>query len=405
MRVAVIGGGAAGCFAAVNIMTMCPDADVTVFEAGQKPLAKVAITGGGRCNLTNTFRDIANMDEAYPRGHRLMKRLFHKFDQKDTCRWFEERGVRLVVQDDQCVFPESQDSMEIVECLDSAMRAAGVKLRTGCRVTGIEPGWKVQVNGSESWELFDAVIVTIGGKSGQNWSSMFAELDLELENPVPSLFSVRTDDAGLKALMGTVVDDVTVSIPRTRFKACGPLLVTDWGMSGPAVLKLSSYAARFLAECSYQTSMVVNWFGSAAVQKIAGKLASIAKDSPKKLTVNAFPEIFNSRLWEYFLCKSGISPESRWQDIGAKGVNRLAERLHADEYRVTGKNRFRTEFVTCGGIALSNLNPATLECKKYPGLYFAGEITDVDAITGGFNLQAAWTMGYVTALSVTGNIR
>ena len=405
MRVAVIGGGAAGCFAAVNIKSMSPGTDVTVFEAGQKPLAKVAITGGGRCNLTNTFRDIANLEEAYPRGHRLMKRLFHKFDHRDAWRWFEERGVRLVVQEDQCVFPESQDAMEIVGCLESGMRSSGVRVRTGCRVTGIEPGWKVQLNGSDSGEVFDAIIVTAGGKSGQNWKSMFGELDLELVDPVPSLFSVRTDDAGLKALMGTVVEDASVSIPRTRFKAAGPLLVTDWGMSGPAVLKLSSYAARFLAECGYQTSMVVNWFGSDGVQEIAGKLASIAKENSKKLTVNAFPDMFNSRLWEYFLCKSGISPESRWQDIGPKGLNRLAERLHADEYRVTGKNRFRTEFVTCGGVALSNLNHETLECRKYPGLYFAGEITDIDAITGGFNLQAAWTMGYVTALGVTDNIR
>ena len=403
MRTAIIGGGAAGCFAAVNIKRMMPEADVTVFEAGDRLLAKVAITGGGRCNLTNSFREISNLADAYPRGASLMKKLFRRFGHEETCRWFEDMGVRLVVQEDQCVFPASQDAMEIVNVLIRAMRESGVKVRTKARVKGLEQvqnSWKIMSD--NAGETFDSVLVTTGGCTGTGWQALFSGLDLEIVSPVPSLFSMKIDDPTLKEMMGTVVEDATVSIPGTKFRGCGPLLVTDWGLSGPAILKLSSAAARYLSENGYQSGLVVNWFGGTGVGEITAMLKGLAASNPKKLISNAFPDIFNARLWRYFLCKMNISQEMRWAEAGSRTINRIAERLHADEFRIVGRNRFKSEFVTCGGVSLKEINSGTMEARKYPGLFFAGEVTDVDAITGGFNLQAAWSMGYAAAEGICG---
>ncbi|MGN1232252.1 MAG: NAD(P)/FAD-dependent oxidoreductase [Candidatus Cryptobacteroides sp.] len=401
MRTAIIGGGAAGCFAAVNLKRMMPEADVTVFEAGDRILAKVAITGGGRCNLTNSFRDIDNLPDAYPRGASLMKRLFKRFGHNETCQWFESMGVRLVVQEDQCVFPASQDAMEIVNVLIRAMREAGVKVRTRARVTSLSQspsGWTVSTGNAE--EAFDSVLVTTGGCTGSGWQALFSGLDLEISSPVPSLFSLKIDDPALKEMMGTVVEDASVTIPRTKFRGRGPLLVTDWGLSGPAILKLSSAAARHLAENGYLSGLIVNWFGEMNAEEIGAMLRGLASANPKKLVSNAFPDIFNARLWRYFLCKLNISPDMRWAETGAKTINRIAERLHADEFKIIGRNRFKSEFVTCGGVSLKEINPETMESRKYPGMFFAGEVTDVDAITGGFNLQAAWSMGYAAAMGI-----
>ena len=403
MRTAIIGGGAAGCFAAVNIKRMMPEADVTVFEAGDRLLAKVAITGGGRCNLTNSFRDISNLADAYPRGASLMKKLFKRFGHEETCRWFEDMGVRLVVQEDQCVFPASQDAMEIVNVLIRAMRESGVKVRTKARVKGLEQvqnSWKIM--SGNAGETFDSVLVTTGGCTGTGWQALFSGLDLEIVSPVPSLFSMKIDDPTLKEMMGTVVEDATVSIPGTKFRGCGPLLVTDWGLSGPAILKLSSAAARYLSENGYQSGLLVNWFGDMGAGEISAMLKGLAASNPKKLISNAFPDIFNARLWRYFLCKMNISQEMRWAETGSRTINRIAERLHADEFRIVGRNRFKSEFVTCGGVSLKEINSGTMEARKYPGLFFAGEVTDVDAITGGFNLQAAWSMGYAAAEGICG---
>ena len=403
MRTAIIGGGAAGCFAAVNIKRMMPEADVTVFEAGDRLLAKVAITGGGRCNLTNSFRDISNLADAYPRGASLMKKLFKRFGHEETCRWFEDMGVRLVVQEDQCVFPASQDAMEIVNVLIRAMRESGVKVRTKARVKGLEQvqnSWKIMSD--NAGETFDSVLVTTGGCTGTGWQALFSGLDLEIVSPVPSLFSMKIDDPTLKEMMGTVVEDATVSIPGTKFRGCGPLLVTDWGLSGPAILKLSSAAARYLSENGYQSGLLVNWFGDMGAGEISAMLKGLAASNPKKLISNAFPDIFNARLWRYFLCKMNISQEMRWAETGSRTINRIAERLHADEFRIVGRNRFKSEFVTCGGVSLKEINSGTMEARKYPGLFFAGEVTDVDAITGGFNLQAAWSMGYAAAEGICG---
>ena len=387
-RIAVIGAGAAGCFCAAELRRRLPVVKVDVYESGPKPLAKVAITGGGRCNLTNSFEGIRSLSEAYPRGERLMKRLLRVFSQEDTWRWFEDAGVPLVLQDDHCVFPRSQDAMDIVYALLRRMEGANLLLRTPVHAIGPD----LTVDG----EKYDAVVVTTGG--APKGLPLLEGLDLEWVPTVPSLFTFTIQDEGLRALMGLVVE-ATVSLPGTAFKADGPLLITDWGLSGPAVLKLSSYAARHLHDAGYHAPLSVNWLSLSEADTRA-LLEELSTANPRKQVSNTPPAGLQVRLWNHLTDKAGLRPDIRWAELGSKGLNKLVNTLTQDSYTIAGKTRFRDEFVTCGGVALSNLNPATLESKQYPGLYFAGEVLDIDAITGGFNLQAAWTTGYVAAQSI-----
>jgi predicted Rossmann fold flavoprotein len=391
MRVAIAGAGAAGCFCAIELKRRRPDAEVVVFESGRRPLAKVAVTGGGRCNLTNTFAGIRSLAEAYPRGERLMKRVFRTFNHEDTFNWFTAEGIDLVIQDDECIFPASQDAMQIVRLLCRRMRELGVDVVTGTRIDSVKT----------LLEEYDCVVVTVGGIPRESGYSLLEGLDLETIPPVPSLFTFNLPDSPVRSLMGTVVEKAGVSLAGTRFKAGGPLLVTHWGMSGPAILKLSSYAARHLAEHSYEATLVVNWLDSPE-QEARSLLESIASANSGKMVANAHPEDIPSRLWEYLVSKCGVREDAKWAELGGKGFNRLSAALVSDQYRICGKSRFKEEFVTCGGVALSNLDLDTLECRKHPGLFFAGEVIDVDAITGGFNLQAAWSTGYRAAVSIAG---
>ena len=406
--IAIIGAGAAGCFCAAELRRMRPDLHVDVYEAGPKPLAKVAITGGGRCNLTNSFEGIRSLSEVYPRGERLMKRLLRVFSQEDTWRWFESAGVPLVLQDDHCVFPRSQDAMDIVHAL--LRRMDGVNLRLRTPVTSVIPGSVSSlIPGSNSslipgvtrnllvdGEPYDAVVVTTGG--APKGLPMLDGLGLEWVPTVPSLFTFTIKDEGLRALMGLVVD-ASVSIPGTSIKAEGPLLITDWGLSGPAVLKLSSYAARHLHDAGYKAPLSVNWLNRSEAD-VRGILQETAGANPRKQVSNTPPEGLQARLWNYLITKAGLRSDIRWAELGSKGFNKLMNVLTQDAYAIEGKTKFREEFVTCGGVALSNVNPATLESKTHPGLYFAGEVLDIDAVTGGFNLQAAWTTGAVVARSI-----
>ena len=410
--IAIIGAGAAGCFCAAELRRMRPDLRVDVYEAGPKPLAKVAITGGGRCNLTNSFEGIHSLSEVYPRGERLMKRLLRVFSQEDTWRWFESAGVPLVLQDDHCVFPRSQDAMDIVHAL--LRRMDGVNLQLKAPVHRIQTpdqvgGDETLIPGSNSslipgltrnllvdGEPYDAVVVTTGG--APKGLPMLDGLGLEWVPTVPSLFTFTIKDDGLRALMGLVVD-ASVSIPGTSIKAEGPLLITDWGLSGPAVLKLSSYAARHLHDAGYKAPLSVNWLNRSEAD-VRGILQETAGANPRKQVSNTPPEGLQARLWNYLITKAGLRSDIRWAELGSKGFNKLMNVLTQDAYAIEGKTKFREEFVTCGGVALSNVNPATLESKTHPGLYFAGEVLDIDAVTGGFNLQAAWTTGAVVARSI-----
>lgn len=378
--VAIIGAGAAGCFCAAELRRVAPEVAVTVFEAGSKPLAKVAITGGGRCNLTNVFEGIRSLAEAYPRGERVMKRALKAFSQEDTIRWFSERGVPCTLQEDHCWFPVSQDAMDIVRCLLREMK--GVELKLNTPIKTLPQG-------------FDYVVVTTGGMN--KGASFLEDLGLEIIPPVPSLFTLNIPDKSLTALMGLVVN-ASISLQGTPFKACGPLLITDWGISGPATLKLSSYAARHLAESQYKGTVAINWLDRAE-NEVREMLQKSASGSPQKQIANT-PLLLQQRLWEHIISKAGLRKDIRWAELGSKGLNRLTAALTQDTYPVSGKGKFKEEFVTAGGIGLSNIDLSTLECKRYPGLFFAGEILDIDAITGGFNLQAAWSTGYVCAQSI-----
>ena len=424
MKVAIIGAGAAGCFCAVNLKRINPDAVVEVFEGGSRPLAKVAITGGGRCNLTNSFEGIRNLAEAYPRGDKLMKRMFSVFNNEATMDWFESEGVRLVTQDDNCVFPASQDAMTIVNTLFRGMERSGVLLHTRHKAMRISPVSHASIDSETScieaqssavtYEIsflvdgerevvrdFDKVVVTTGGSPKRSGIGFLDELNLEIAEPIPSLFTFNINDP-ITALMGAVVEGTSVRLASTKFRSSGPLLITHWGMSGPAILKLSSYAARYLAENEYKATLLVNWLGDEYNEQSALSLIqNIIAKNPQKQISSVHPEELTSRMWSYIINKCTIPSDRKLSELSKKHLNVLCATLTNDTYKIEGQSRFKDEFVTCGGVALSNINQNTLEAKQYPGLYFAGEVLDVDAITGGFNLQAAWSMGYVIANEIS----
>ena len=405
MKVAIVGAGAAGCFCAANLRRMLPMAELTLFERGLHPLAKVAITGGGRCNLTNTFRDITHLQQAYPRGWRLMQRLFREFSPEDTMRWWEEVGVPLVVQDDQCVFPRSQDAMQVVRTLLHLISGHDVKstIQTQTKVTRVEQGrlfYETQFGEEE--QQYDKLVITTGGSPRLSGLSFLSSLDLNIEPPVPSLFAFNIDEPSLHALTGTVVERAHVAIPGTKFQADGPLLITHFGMSGPAILRLSSYAARYLAEQDYKANLTVNWMEGLNEEQVRETLRPYLDSG--KLICNHHPNHLTARHWAMLLQRASIPESHRWDCLNRKELNRLINTLTADIYSIQGRRAYKAEFVTCGGISLSNLNPQTLALKSYPDIYLAGEMLDVDGITGGFNLQAAWTMGYVIAKSIAGTL-
>lgn len=402
MRIVIIGAGAAGCFCAIEVKRRHPDAEVIILEKGTKPLAKVAITGGGRCNLTNSFLEVKSTKNVYPRGEKLMKRALKQFSHQDTMKWFENEGVRLVVQDDQCVFPQSQDAMEIVLTLTHLARRLDIAIHTGEKVVGIEKddnGRFIVKTVSHEYNATH-VVVTTGGSPKPSGIDFLSPLQLDIIEPVPSLFTFNVEDKSLHSLMGTVVDPVSSRLTGTKFISEGPLLITHWGLSGPAVLKLSSHAARYLAEHDYNAEISINWFHDINEQEVFSLLQSLARENPQKQLSNVYPVQFIQRHWLYLINKVGLSAQKKWQEVGPKQMNRLASLLTNDVYKITGKGQFKDEFVTCGGVALSNIDINTLECKQHPGLYFAGEVLDVDAVTGGFNLQAAWSMGFIVAQNI-----
>ena len=389
MRTAIIGGGAAGFFLAINLKEMVPEMEVTLFERGRRVLSKVEVSGGGRCNCTNSFEGVTDLSQVYPRGHRLLKRLFHVFNQQDAYQWFERHGVRLVTQSDQCVFPASQDSHTIIDCFMREARRLGVTIRL-----------EYPVNSLTALSGYDFVAVTTGGSpklSGLQW---LADLGHHIEEPVPSLFTFGIQDPSLQSLMGTVVDPVTVQIPGTKFLADGALLITHWGMSGPAILKLSSYAARYLQTASYHATLHVNWVHATDAEVVRVLCASLS-DYPQRYLSNINPFGLPQRLWSYLLTKSvGERTDVRCAELSKKEQNRLVNTLCNDSYQITSRAAFKEEFVTCGGVSLKSVHPNTLESKVVPRLFFAGEVLDIDGVTGGFNFQAAWTTAFTVARAI-----
>lgn len=402
MKTAIIGGGAAGFFCAINLKEMCPQLQVCIFERSQRVLQKVAVSGGGRCNCTNSFASVTDLKQVYPRGHRLMKRLMHEFSYVDAYQWFESRGVKLVTQEDECVFPASQDSQTIINLFLNEAKRLGIEVKTNSAVDSlISPS----IGGGRG-EAPDFVVVTTGGSPRREGLQWLADLGHEIEAPCPSLFTFNIEDTALRSLMGTV-QNVNVRLAGTKFEASGPLLITHWGLSGPAVLRLSSYAARHLAGSQYKAQLTVNW-SMKNEEQVHGELLAFARKNANKQVATIPLFALSSRLWQYLLRKVGVEA-LRWSDVSGKQQNRLASVLTNDVYDISGRGVNKDEFVTCGGVSLKSVNPNTLESRVFPQsqgktsprLFFAGEVLDIDGVTGGFNFQAAWTTAYAVAKAIS----
>tara|TARA_B110000908_G_C10182578_1_gene416416 strand:+ start:79 stop:1284 length:1206 start_codon:yes stop_codon:yes gene_type:complete len=396
MQIAIIGGGAAGFFAAIHAKENHPQSTVTIFEKSKKVLAKVKISGGGRCNVTNGCTDIKELSEAYPRGNRKLRKAFGTFNTKHTMEWFESRGVALVTQDDNCVFPVSQDSQSIIDCFLNEIKRLEIKLEMSKGVKRIQSlGEQIELAFSEQTLVFDKVIVTTGGspkRSGLDW---LEKLGHQIEEPVPSLFTFNMPNESIRELMGIVIENPSVTIQGTKLKSDGPLLITHWGMSGPAILKLSAFGARILGEMNYEFKTQVNWINVQNTDLVLSGLKAIAGDHPNKILSNFRPYMLRERLWHYLIERCGLSKQSTWGQTGKKALNKIVNILTNDVYEVSGKTTFKEEFVTCGGVSLESIDFKTMQSKTCPNLYFAGEVMDIDGITGGYNFQAAWTTAFV----------
>jgi predicted Rossmann fold flavoprotein len=399
MKVAIIGGGAAGFFAAIAAKENYPDANVVIFEKSQKLLAKVKVSGGGRCNVTNGCTSVPKLCEAYLRGGKSLKKPFSLFNTKHAMEWFESRGVPLVIQDDGCVFPESQASQSIINCFLQEAKKLEIQIEKECGIKALQPiNDQIELHflsENRKPETFDKVIVATGGspkRSGLDW---LEALGHQIENPVPSLFTFQMPDENITRLMGIVIENTLVNIQGTKLKATGPLLITHWGMSGPAILKLSSYGARLLSEMAYHFKIQVNWVNEPNSEIVMYYLSEIVREHGQKQIANFRPYNLPERLWNFLVEKSDLPATKRWDELGKKGLNKLVTVLTNDVYIVKGKSTFKEEFVTCGGVSLQRVDLNTMQSKVVKNLYFAGEILDIDAITGGFNLQAAWTTGFI----------
>lgn len=395
-KIAVIGGGAAGFFAALSVKKHHPNAEVTIFEKSQKLLSKVKVSGGGRCNVTNGCSEIDELIKAYPRGGKKLKWAFKEFNTTDTVKWFEERNVNLTLQDDGCYFPVSQNSQTIIDCFLNECRSEKILLEIGKGVNALEvldSGIKLQF--TNDFLIFDKVIIAIGGSPKTNSMDWLKNLGHTIEECVPSLFTFNMPNESVKELMGIVKEQVITTIQGTKLKGDGPLLITHWGMSGPAILKLSSLGARILSEKNYDFKLLVNWTNEAKLEKVIAEIETIVKVHPNKLLPNFKPYGIKERLWLHLLQRAGQAPTKRWEELGKKGFHKLIEVLTNDTYEVKGKTTFKEEFVTCGGVSLEDVNMSSMQSRVVKNLYFAGEVMDVDAITGGYNFQAAWTTGFI----------
>ena len=397
-RVAVLGGGAAGFFAALSAKTQHPGATVILFEKTSKVLAKVKVSGGGRCNVTNATTEISDLCKAYPRGGKQLRNSFYRFDTNDTRDWFESRGVALKSEADGRVFPASNDSQSIIDCLLDEAKKLGVQIEFHSAVQSMrlqQDRWLLDFSTKETFESFDVVIVATGGSpklSGFDWLEALGHL---IVPPVPSLFTFNMPDEAITSLTGVVVENAQVKIQGSRIETSGPLLITHWGMSGPAILKASAFGARELSERDYQFKIQVNWVSERNTELLFQRLEQCAAQHPQKMIANQKAFDLPARLWHYLIDKCGISADKKWIDLSKKKGRQLAELLANDLYSVSGKTTFKEEFVTCGGVALSSINLKTMSSKSCQGLYFAGEVLDIDGITGGFNFQAAWTTAFI----------
>jgi len=395
--IAVIGGGAAGFFAALSAKSANPNCNVFILERSAKVLSKVKISGGGRCNVTNATFEIDALSKNYPRGERFLRKAFAQFNAQSTVDWFESRGVRMKTYPDNCIFPQSNTSQSIIDCFLTDATAKNIEVIYQFHVQAIrkenEAFTITSITGNEM--KAEAVIVTVGGQPKRSGISWVENLGHTIVDPVPSLFTFNMPNETIRELMGNVVEKCTVKIEGTKLMGQGPLLVTHWGMSGPAILQLSAWGARVLEGLNYQFFVLVNWLNDTSEESLRALIAATMTQHGAKKISNLNPFPVTNRLWEFLVQRAEINSENRWNELGKKSLNKLVNTLLNDRYAVSGKTTFKEEFVTAGGIPLSEIEVKSMESKVISGLYFAGEVMDIDGITGGFNFQAAWTTGFI----------
>lgn len=402
-HIIIIGAGAAGIFAAANISAKQPDIQVTVLEKSAKLLSKVKVSGGGRCNVTNSCKEAHQLIKNYPRSNKKLAQAFAQFGTEDTVRWFEERGVMLKTEADGRIFPVSDNSQTIIDCLLAACERNGVKIlsRTGVeQIIRQENGFTLVTSSGETMQG-DQILVATGGGNKIDAYQWLEQLGHSIAPPVPSLFTFNLKDKAITELAGVSVPDVTVKIAGTKLEQKGPILITHWGLSGPVVLRTSAWGARVLHDKNYNYTVLVNWLSDLKEPDARRALEAYKSKHPKQKIISNPLFSLPKRLWEFLCAKAGIGEETLWNNYAGKSYNRLINILVADEYEASGKTTFKEEFVTCGGIPLSEVNLQTMESRLCPGLYFAGEVLDIDGITGGFNFQAAWTTGWLAAQAMT----
>ncbi|MGI0492767.1 NAD(P)/FAD-dependent oxidoreductase [Alkalinema pantanalense CENA528] len=399
LRVVVIGGGAAGFFGAIACAEANPSAQVTVLETSREVLAKVRISGGGRCNVTHHCFDPTALVQHYPRGAKALRGAFSRFQPKDTIAWFAARGVELKTEADGRIFPSTDDSGTIVDCLMNAARKAGVKLWLGAMVKTVEKvgeTFRLQLRSGDEL-VCDRVLIATG--SNPQAYQLAKALGHTIVPPVPSLFTLTIRDPRLQDLAGVSVSQaqLKLQIPEdtTKLEQTGPVLITHWGLSGPAVLKLSAWGARILHQTRYQAKLRINWLPSSTPDNLRQELLKVKSQLAKKTISGNCPVMLPRRLWESLVAQVGIAPQTRWADCSKTAMNALMQELFQGEYVVVGKGVFKEEFVTCGGVELKEVDFKTLESRVCSGLYFAGEVLDIDGVTGGFNFQSAWTTGWL----------
>ena len=394
-----VGGGAAGFFTAINIAEKNPSLKIAILERGKEVLTKVRISGGGRCNVTHACFEPNELVKFYPRGEKELKGPFNQFCSGDTIEWFEKHGVELKIEEDGRMFPISNSSQTIIDCFMNASAKAGIKILTSQSVQSLyhsgkseEDFWKIDTQ----HDKFTATKLVLSTGSNPKMWEMLESLGHSVVEPVPSLFTFNITDKRIKELPG-VSALATVKVKNTKLEATGPLLVTHWGMSGPGILKLSAWGARILAEKKYQFAISVNWLNDMDLAEAETVLKSLKSENSKKIISKKSPFDFPNRLWEKLVIAAEIGEDLKWADLSNKHIHNLAEQLTEGTYQVSGKSTYKDEFVTAGGIDLKEVNFKTMQSKLHSNLYFAGEIVNVDAITGGFNFQNAWTSGFIVA--------
>lgn len=426
-RVVVIGGGAAGYFAAISCAEALGAAgEVTIFEATAHPLAKVRVSGGGRCNVTHACFEPRELVKKYPRGGRELLGAFHRWQPRDMVAWLAERGVATKTEEDGRMFPVTDDSGTIVACLQRAAEQAGVHVRTSMGVRKVEafhvtrpagpaggdaaPGAGGAPREPDFWVTLtdgtglrcERLLIATGGNRSSAGFTIAESLGHTIEPLVPSLFTFHIDDARLIGLSGVALENATVSVPGTKLKESGPLLITHWGLSGPAILKLSAWGARELAGRNYEFPLTVNFAPPHTRETLPRELAAVREKNARKQITTWSPLPMPQRLWERLVTSSGIAADTPWSSVSNPALAKLGAQVAAGEFKVVGKSLFKDEFVTCGGVRLGEVNFRALESKVCPGLHFAGEVLDIDGVTGGFNFQAAWTTGYIAGRAMAG---